>query len=270
MATKLNLEDGEVQVSTLLYALGKEAEQVFNTFVFAEDEDAEDYETVLEKLNIYFIPKVNVIHERARFYLREQKHSELAEEYIRTLYEPDETCQFGPPKIENIQDRLVIGIVNKELSEKLQLTADLTLERTVETVRQSEQTKGQISQQARASLTDASYLSEVARTHARAVPTPQCRGRKKKHVSFHTASLGHRSDGGKCFRCGKDHPKHTACAARNAQCRNCHKTGQFAVVCRSARVNEVTTVGQEADHSGRQFLGEIKTKYTYIAHTMDC
>lgn len=32
-------------------------------------------------------------------------------------------------------------------------------------------------------------------------------------------------------------------------------------------MNEVTTVGQEADHSGRHFLGEIKTKYTYIADT---
>lgn len=145
MATKLNLEDGDVQVSTLIYALGKEAEQVFNTFVFTEDEDADDYETVLEKLNTYFIPKVNVIHERARFYLRAQKHGESAEEYIRTLYELAETCQFGPAKIENIWDRLVIGIVDMELSEKLQLTADLTLERAVEIVRQSEQIKGQIS-----------------------------------------------------------------------------------------------------------------------------
>lgn len=49
------------------------------------------------------------------------------------------------------------------------------------------------------------------------------------------------------------------------QCRNCQKIGDFAVVCCSARVNEVTTVGQEADHSGRHFLGEIETKYTYVA-----
>lgn len=47
MATKLNLEAGLVQFSTLLYALGKEAEQVFNTFVFAQGEadDDDDYET---------------------------------------------------------------------------------------------------------------------------------------------------------------------------------------------------------------------------------
>lgn len=48
----------------MLYALGK-----FNTFVFTEDKDVDDYETVLEKLNTYFLPKMNVIHD---FYLRAQ------------------------------------------------------------------------------------------------------------------------------------------------------------------------------------------------------
>lgn len=49
--------------NTLLYALGKEVEQVFNTFMFGEEEKDDDYETVLNKLNHYFSPKVNVIHE---------------------------------------------------------------------------------------------------------------------------------------------------------------------------------------------------------------
>lgn len=67
MAMKLNLEAGVVQVSTLLYALGKEAEKVFNTFVFVQGEADDDYETVLEKLNTYFVLRVNVIHERVWF-----------------------------------------------------------------------------------------------------------------------------------------------------------------------------------------------------------
>lgn len=166
LATKLNDESGAVQVSTLLYTLSREAEQVFNTFVFGEEEDEDDYDTVLDKLNTYFIPKVNVIHERARFYLRGQRQGESAEEYIRTLYELAETCQFGPVKIENIRDKLVIGILDKELSEKLQLTADLTLDMAVEMVQQSEQIKGQVSQQAKVSSSEASYLSEVARRQA--------------------------------------------------------------------------------------------------------
>lgn len=101
--------------------------------------------------------------------------------------------------------------------------------------------------------------------HAR-LPLIYTEEEEKGHGSNHTAGPGHRDGAGKqtkCFRCGKDHPKHAVCAARNAQCRNC-QTGHFAVVCRSARVNEITAVEQEPDYSGRHFLGEIKTKYTYI------
>lgn len=87
VATKLNLEDGEVQVCTLLYSLGKEAEQVYKTFAFDEGEGEDDYEIVLEKLNNYFVPKVNTIHVRARFHQRTQRPGESAEEYIRTLHQ---------------------------------------------------------------------------------------------------------------------------------------------------------------------------------------
>jgi len=219
MATELNLESEDVQVSTLLYALGKEAEQVYGVC------------NSVEKLNNYFVPKVNVIHERARFYKRAQRQGESAEEYIRTLYE---SVRYA--KIENIRDKLLIGILDKELSEKLQLTADLTLDRAVEIVRQSEQIKGQISQQAKASSADTSYLSEVAHNHGHAAtPHQQYRGRGRRQNSGSFQAAGHRDGGGKskCFRCGKDHPKHAQCAARNAQCRNCHKVGHFAVVCQS-------------------------------------
>lgn len=46
-ATKLSKEDKGVQISTLIYAVGIEAENVFKSFTFAEGESAEEYETVL-------------------------------------------------------------------------------------------------------------------------------------------------------------------------------------------------------------------------------
>ncbi|XP_056142138.1 uncharacterized protein pogzb [Lampris incognitus] len=72
-ATELHKKDGEVQVSTLLYSLGKKAEQVYKTFTFGADEKEDDYETVLQKLENYFVPKVNVIHQRAKFHQRIQR-----------------------------------------------------------------------------------------------------------------------------------------------------------------------------------------------------
>ncbi len=72
IATKLDKEEAEVQVCTLLYSMGKEAEQVYQTFTFGKG-DREDYDAVITKLDNYFVPKVNVIHEHARFHMRIQK-----------------------------------------------------------------------------------------------------------------------------------------------------------------------------------------------------
>uniref|UniRef100_A0AAV2LWA8 Retrotransposon gag domain-containing protein n=1 Tax=Knipowitschia caucasica TaxID=637954 RepID=A0AAV2LWA8_KNICA len=132
LATKLNKENGEVQVCSLIYAMGSEAEKIFASFEFATEDDKKNYEGVLSKLDEYFIPRRNVIHERACFYQRNQLQGEKAEAYIRVLYELAENCDFSDKRDEHIRDRLVVGIKDKELSLKLQLTADLTLAHVIQ------------------------------------------------------------------------------------------------------------------------------------------
>lgn len=68
VAMKLNKEPPEVQVSLLIYSMGQEAEQVYTSFDFREEEEANDYDNVLELFNEHFMPKRNVIHVRARFH----------------------------------------------------------------------------------------------------------------------------------------------------------------------------------------------------------
>ena len=54
-----------------------------------------------------------------------------------------EHCNFDK-KSEQIRDRLVIGIRDKGVSEKLQFRADLTLETAIQVARNSELVKGQV------------------------------------------------------------------------------------------------------------------------------
>lgn len=138
IATKLDKE-GAVQVSSLIYAMGSESENIFRSFTFTEDEHRDDYVRVLGQFDDYFVPRRNVIHERACFHLRVQRPGEKAETFIRALYELAEHCEFGGNRDENIRDRIVVGILDKEVSRKLQLTKNLTLALTIETVRQSEE-----------------------------------------------------------------------------------------------------------------------------------
>ncbi len=47
----------------LIYAMGAEAEQIFKSFTFDNDTHTKrtDYEQVLKKIDVYFVPKRNVI-----------------------------------------------------------------------------------------------------------------------------------------------------------------------------------------------------------------
>ncbi|CAL9703981.1 unnamed protein product [Knipowitschia caucasica] len=98
--------------------MGSEAEKIFTSFNLSEDEK-KSYEAVLKKFDEYFIPRRNIIHERACFYQRGQQPGETAEQYIRVLYEVAEHCEFGDKRDEHIRDRLVVGIQDKELSRKV-------------------------------------------------------------------------------------------------------------------------------------------------------
>ncbi len=48
-ATKLDKEDGEIQVSSLIYAMGNEVEHIFKSFTFNEEGDKKKFDVVLRK-----------------------------------------------------------------------------------------------------------------------------------------------------------------------------------------------------------------------------
>ena len=93
IAAKLNKEDDEIQISTLIYSMGKQAEHVYKSFTL--EEGKEDSETILGCFDAYFVPKRNVLHERARFRQRRQLAGESVEAFIRSLYELAENCDFA-------------------------------------------------------------------------------------------------------------------------------------------------------------------------------
>ena len=137
VASELNKKPENTQISTLIYSMGDEADDILNSFTMSDD-DREKYDAVKAKFEGHFIIKRNVIFERAKFNLRVQKEGESADNFITDLYTLAEHCQFGALHDELIRDRIVVGLRNKALSEKLQLESSLTLEKAINQARQKE------------------------------------------------------------------------------------------------------------------------------------
>ncbi|UYV73928.1 hypothetical protein LAZ67_11001491 [Cordylochernes scorpioides] len=142
IASELSEKSESEQVNALIYIMGDKAEEILILFNLSEAQ-INDYKLVVSKFQDYFIGKRNVIYERAKFNRRSQGETEPVEEFITNLYVLAETCSYGILKEEMIRDRLVVGVKNFNLSEKLQLESELTLEKAIQIVRQSESVKNQ-------------------------------------------------------------------------------------------------------------------------------
>ena len=124
--------------------MGQQADDIFASFAL-NDEESQDYATVKEKFETYFVVKIYiyVICERAKFNSRVQEDNESVSEFITHLHKLAEHCDFQALKDELIRDRIVVGIKDRRLSEKLQLDPKLTLEKATQQVKHSELVRSQ-------------------------------------------------------------------------------------------------------------------------------
>ena len=75
--------------------------------------------------------------------MRRQEEGEPVDAFITALYSLAKHCGYGNLHDEMFRDRIVVGISNAQLSEKLQLDSKLILEKAVTQVRQSKGIKQQ-------------------------------------------------------------------------------------------------------------------------------
>ena len=224
-ALKLHKEDEDVQVGTLLTVVGPEAQDVFTTFEWDNDGDDEKIGPVLEKFKTYCEPRKNVPFERYCFNQRSQNVDESYDQYKTALKKLSEGCDFAsitPDEI--LRDRLVFGIRNNKVRERLLRETSLTLERTDEICRAAEQ----MSEQLRV-VGD----THVEGTTAHAV---QMSG-KTRHKTTKTAAAEQNQSkpSVECWNCGRTHElRKDACPANGKKCKICGKNNHFAVKCRSA------------------------------------
>ena len=142
LASGLDKKSSEVQVNALIYNMGDQADYILLSFGLS-DENKKKYDTVKAKFESYFIKRRNLIYERAKFNQRKQFPRESVDDFITALYGLVEHCEYGELRNEMIRDRIIVGLTDASLAEKLQLDPELTLETAITKARQSEMVKKQ-------------------------------------------------------------------------------------------------------------------------------
>ena len=119
MASGIVDQPQESQENSLIYCMGSEADDVLDSLNLTA-EQKQVYDTVTGKLKDYFVPKRNIIFERVQFNQRVQREGESVDSFVTSLHKLAENCVFGTLKNDLIRDRLVVGLRDSRLSEKLQ------------------------------------------------------------------------------------------------------------------------------------------------------
>lgn len=241
----LAAKPGTEQVNALIYFMGDKADDILLSLNLREAQMA-DYNAVIQAFETHFVVRRNIVYERATFHRRYQKEGESVEEFITDLHKLAKFCNFGALHDEMIRDRIVVGLRDHKLSERMQLDPDLTLEKATNMARQSEVVKDQQTRLHTSDVTsvDRLYVSKRG---------PLRKGNRGERVGGKTepTSTQFQTPTGHCSRSGKSQHGKEQCPARKAMCNKCHIIGHYARQCRnSAALNQVSS-------TETAFLGDI-------------
>ena len=175
-----------------------------------------------------------------KFSNRHQEHDEPVDTFITVLYTLTEHCGYAVLHDEMLRDRIVVGIQDHRLSEKLQLDPLLTLAEVVKKqqaiVREDKNEKEMLPSEC-----------PVQTVH---------KGRGDIRINRPPFRQSNTPSSKSCPWCA-DHD-HQNCPARNASCHLCSKQGHFQTVCRSApHASQVHSNESHHDPPSETFLGGV-------------
>ena len=187
---------------------------------------------VMAKFNIYFTPKKNLPYTRFKFFTY-QTNKQNINEFVMELKSQSHHCKFGTLRDSLIRDRIVAGIQDAKVRERLLGETDLTLDKSITICCAAKATKKKAEEMQTSPPID----------H---VDTIKCNRRETCHPS----SQRPRANGPRMLRgneqlkvykyCGYTHQK-GKCPAYGKICNNCRKWNHFSTVSQLKAVNNIET-----------------------------
>ncbi|XP_049883896.1 uncharacterized protein LOC126379245 [Pectinophora gossypiella] len=260
-ACELSKKDPKVQINILLHIIGDKCREIYDQFT-GESKTIKD---VLLRFDQFFIPKKNLAVERQKFFKRDQQEMESIEQYAFELNKIASKCDFQSLKNDLVCSRLICGIQDVSLSERLLREPDITLTKAVEICKLAEMSRMQamsiksenhqvheIKQERTQNEGRCSDIHAVAsrrrplsaRGRGRPVQPPPpsaqppARNNRESLMTYRPQDNDSRqTHANNCGYCGKIHRRND-CPAYGQRCMKCRRLNHFARMCRVYTVQE--------------------------------
>ena len=240
MDLAMNGREEQTKVKLLLYIIGNQGREIYETLPFERVPSERTLEDVIDAFEQHCNPKKNETVERYKFFTRVQEATEPLEKFIVDLKILASTCSFGTLKDSLIRDRIICGIHDSKLREELLKVADLDLDKCLKACRISELSKER--NKAIEATTDTVH---------------NVNNSKKKGHGDKDEKNPNRKWVRKCKFCGRKHERGN-CPAYGTECHKCHRRNHFASVCMSrSQEAKIHTVQTESESDSD--YDEIKT-----------
>lgn len=267
---KSNKSD-DVKIAILLNLLSDEGIEIYNTFEYDQDNDAKKFEVVLKKFDEYCQPLKNIVFEHFKFFKRDQLAGESFDQFVTALKQLANSCEFKE-RDTMILDRIVLGIRDSKMQEKLLQEPNLTLEHAITVCRAMETSSVQQKEIARDTKNgDCVTVDAINRFRRKQAFTNYRDGSEDKYnaknKSFQKGVLydNKRRDGASgvscniqhnntdsepgtsnCKKCGLKHSE-GKCPAYNRYCSRCKKKGHYRRYCKTKGVHEINEYETDSD-----------------------
>lgn len=252
-ASEKSKKAADVRAAIFLNLVGEYGRQLCTNFNMAA-EDKKDVVKVMARFENFCAPKKNIIYERFKFNQRSQQFGETFDSFLTEIQKLIRTCGYGDSEDGILRDRVVIGINDTKLQEKL-------------LGREEEMDSIQVINLCRA--------AELARSQAKDVRGQKTgcidsisndRNRFQKTVSqfdkFKKKDHNSQTNKSKCPRCDWIHESNK-CPAMGKTCNRCGKTNHFARMCTAKVGTEKpnTKLGQVSHVTGSQESSDSEYDY---------
>lgn len=210
------------KAAIFLNCVGHDAQELYFNVLKKED-DTVKYEQLIKLFDAYFEPKQNELINAYNFNQRKQDQGETFDLFYTEIRRLVKNCNYKEQESRMLRDRIVIGVSDKKLQEKLLAINDLTLDKAVDMCRASELAKAQ----ARA-MQQPGAVEVISKQQDR----PDQQYRKDKFFNNSSANPNNFSrDTYQCKKCGTRHGLRS-CPAFGKTCSNCHKPNHFKIGCK--------------------------------------